>query len=300
MHVRKFLSIFLVSLVFVIAGCGGGGSSSGIGGDESAPDTDGDGIVNEHDGDIDGDGIPNQNDDDVDGDGVTNDQDGDDDNDGIADDNDSTPEGPPSGNGDSDNDGIPDKDDPDTPSLAQCTSAKIIVPNNEKLTGQTGVSVKWELLPEGCELTEERNVKIRVYARNSSAQDSPNSTNNVVVGKEKAKLTIPNSCDWTEAEQSITYDFSEIGTALGDRRALTPVYIQDVTHPVGQGSCNSPDVPVVVDLTRIARHSKSVCAQDSGSESITCTASALGGNGGDPKIYAYIWSRVKPNYLETL
>ena len=107
MHIRKYLSIFLIGFVFVIAGCSPD-STSGISEEDKLPDTDNDGIVNNHDGDIDGDGKPNQDDDDIDGDGVTNDQDGDDDGDGIADSGDSTPEGPPSVNGDSDGDGTLD------------------------------------------------------------------------------------------------------------------------------------------------------------------------------------------------
>ena len=290
MHVRKFLSIFLVSLVFVIAGCGGGGSSSGIGGDESAPDTDGDGIVNEHDGDIDGDGIPNQNDDDVDGDGVTNDQDGDDDNDGIADDNDSTPEGPPSGNGDSDNDGIPDKDDPDTPSPAQCTSAKIIVPNNEIQTGQTGVRVKWDLLPTGCELTAEKNVTIQITAFNQWANPDTRYSGKKTVGEGSAGIIIPNNCNWDRSTtKKITYDFSAIGIALGDRRALTPVYIQDVTHPVGQGSCENVEKDPVVALDRISHHKTANCSVES-SGTVSCTGSTSS-VGGTPQYY-YVWTKV--------
>ena len=93
MHVRKYLSIFLIGLVFAIAGCSSS-TDSGIGDLEKSLDTDGDGIVNEHDGDIDGDGIPNENDDDIDGDGIFNKDDTDDDADGTDDANDKTAEGP--------------------------------------------------------------------------------------------------------------------------------------------------------------------------------------------------------------
>ena len=77
MYIRKYLSIFLIGFVFVIAGCSSGGSSSGL---DRGPieDIDGDGIADIVDSDIDGDGIPNE-------------QDPDDDNDGVEDSVDPTP-----------------------------------------------------------------------------------------------------------------------------------------------------------------------------------------------------------------
>lgn len=262
MHIRKFLSIFLIGLVFAIAGCSSGGSSSGIGDQELAPDTDGDGIINDNDLDIDGDGIPNKDDPDIDGDGTPNGEDG-------------NPNGGP---------GVT----PPTPGLA-CSSAKIIVPSDEIQTGSTGVRVQWDLLPADCGLTPERNTSIRVYATNPTASDSPNDTGAVLVGKGSATLTIPNNCDWTEAKQSITYDFSEIGTALGDPSAGTPKYSQSVSHPVGQGTCNAPDKPGVVDLTRISHHKDATCTvESSGAVSCTGATNPIGG----PAQYYYVWTKV--------
>ena len=69
MHIRKYLSIFLIGFVFVIAGCSSGSSSSGLDRDP-IEDIDGDGIADIVDPDIDGDGEPNGVDPDADGDGT--------------------------------------------------------------------------------------------------------------------------------------------------------------------------------------------------------------------------------------
>jgi len=211
MHIRKFLSIFLIGLVFAIAGCSSD-STSGISEEDKLPDTDNDGIVNNHDGDIDGDGKPNQNDDDIDGDGVTNDQDGDDDGDGIADGGDSTPEGPPSVNGDSDGDGTPDKNDP-TPggdAARACTSAKMYPPKD----GITGVlnTVSWKLGPTGCDAsaTVNRTVVVTASYAGVTTESDPAS-----LGKLTTNIKLPHDCGW-RGTVPITYDFSEIGNALGD------------------------------------------------------------------------------------
>ena len=69
MHIRKFLSIFLIGLVFAIAGCSSD-STSGISEEDRLPDSDGDGTVDKHEDDIDGDGIVNKDHTDDDGDGI--------------------------------------------------------------------------------------------------------------------------------------------------------------------------------------------------------------------------------------
>jgi hypothetical protein len=117
MHIRKYLSIFLlIGFAFVVAGCSSG-SSSGV---DDETDTDLDGITDNNDLDIDGDGINNNLDPDIDGDGIPNEQDPDMDGDGVDDSTDNTPGGntdPGVGGGtnkpDNDKDGIPDVDDPD-------------------------------------------------------------------------------------------------------------------------------------------------------------------------------------------
>ena len=91
MHIRKYLSIFLIGFVFVIAGCSGS-SNSGVNKDP-IEDIDGDGIADIVDPDIDGDGIPNKDDPDIDGDGEPNGVDPDADGDGTADAEDDTPGG---------------------------------------------------------------------------------------------------------------------------------------------------------------------------------------------------------------
>ena len=62
MHIRKYLSIFLIGSVFVIAGCSSGSSSSGLDRDP-IEDIDGDGIADIVDPDIDGDGTADAEDD---------------------------------------------------------------------------------------------------------------------------------------------------------------------------------------------------------------------------------------------
>ena len=242
MLIRKYLSIFLIGLVFAIAGCSSD-SSSGISDEDRLPDTDNDGIVDNHDGDIDGDGKPNQNDDDIDGDGVTNDKDGDDDGDGIADGGDSTPEGPPSVDGDSDGDGTPDKNDP-TPggdAGVACTSAEIIAPNDERFTGKYA-EVSWTLLPAGCgaqsgvtgKATAEADGEIK--SQNTYTESLP-----VNPGATHVLIRIPHKCSW-DGTQEVTYSISQIGTALGDPSADTSVnYKQTIEHPVepGAGDCQT-------------------------------------------------------------
>jgi hypothetical protein len=217
--------------------------------------------------------------------------DDDDDNDGIPDVDDD----------DDDNDGIKDENDTPKPTVP-CSSAKITVPNDEYQTGTSNISVGWKLLPKGCLLTAKRNTKIHVYASNPYASDSPNPTNNVAVGKQKAKLTIPNNCDWDRSTtQKITYDFSEIGAALGDANADTPAYTQIVTHPVGQGACKSPDEPAspeepaspdtppAVDPTRISHHKDAECTIQS-SGAVSCKDGAR--PQGNPAQYYYVWTNV--------
>ncbi len=247
MHIRKYLSIFLIGLVFAIAGCSSD-SSSGISDEDRLPDTDNDGIVDKHDGDIDGDGKPNQNDDDIDGDGVTNDKDGDDDGDGIADGGDSTPEGPPSVDGDSDGDGTPDKNDP-TPggdAGVACTSAEIIAPNDERFTGKYA-EVSWTLLPAGCgaqsgvtgKATAEADGEIK--SQNTYTESLP-----VNPGATHVLIRIPHKCSW-DGTQEVTYSISQIGTALGDPSADTShKYKQTIKHPVSPSHLCKKD-PVIAD-----------------------------------------------------
>ena len=241
MLIRKYLSIFLIGLVFAIAGCSGS-SSSGSSDNELLPDTDNDGIVDNHDGDIDGDGKPNQNDDDIDGDGVTNDKDGDDDGDGIADGGDSTPEGPPSVDGDSDGDGTPDKNDP-TPggdAGVACTSAKIIAPNDERFTGKYA-EVSWTLLPAGCGAQSGVTGKATAEADGEINESLP-----VNPGATHVLIRIPHKCSW-DGTQEVTYSISQIGTALGDPSADTShKYKQTIKHPVSPSHLCKKD-PVIAD-----------------------------------------------------
>jgi len=320
MHIRKYLSIFLISLVFAIAGCSSS-TDSGIGDLEKSLDTDGDGIANEHDGDMDGDGKPNGNDDDIDGDGILNKDDTDDDGDGTDDANDKTAEGPGDNsqskkncadNGGTWNDvsnqcdwivadpkldvcinsgGIWDDDQCTAQEVANpCTSAKIITPNNDLQTG-TKTKVKWKFQPEGCELTEESNVKIQVTAFNQYAHPATEKTGTPHVGKGHGQITIPNNCNWDRTTtKKITYDFSALGIALGDKTASkSRAYIQDVTHPVGRGTCENVEKPPVVALERISHHKDASCEADPYSGAVSCTGATSPSH---DQLFYYVWTRI--------
>ncbi len=69
MHLKKYLSIFLIGLAFAITGCSSGSSSGGLHRDP-IQHIDGDGIADIVDPDIDGDGKTNGIDPDADGDGT--------------------------------------------------------------------------------------------------------------------------------------------------------------------------------------------------------------------------------------
>jgi len=217
MHIRKFLSIFLIGLVFAIAGCSSD-STSGISDEDRLPDTDNDGIVDKNDPDIDGDGIVNKDDTDDDGDGT-------------PDATDPTPNG--------------DGDQAPTPGLV-CTSAKIKPPRNG-ITGRLN-TVSWELLPERCEATVSRTVVVTASADKASTASTDGDgkatteSQNASLGRLTTNIILPQDCDWSGVE-TIAYDFSEIGNALGDVSGVaTGSYTQEVLATVGKKGCNPPPI----------------------------------------------------------
>ena len=230
MHIRKYLSIFLIGLVFAIAGCSPD-STSGISEEDKLPDTDNDGIVDKHDPDIDGDGILNKDDTDIDGDGISNPTPDDNDGDGIPNSDDSTPNVP-----DTPTDPTPNGDggEAPTPDLT-CTSANIFPPKN----GITGVlnTASWKLLPEGCELSATVSSLLTVTA---SAEGVTTESDPASLGELTTNIILPHDCDWS-GTQAITYDFSAIGTALGDTSGnYTAERVTDVgSHP---RLCKKPPV----------------------------------------------------------
>ena len=183
MHIRKYLSIFLIGFVFVVAGCSGGSSSSGSVADnlEREPDTDNDGIADTYDFDT---------------------------------------------------------DDGPTPGLI-CTSAKIIAPSDEALTGST-VTVRWELLPEGCGVTQGGlfATSAEAVARNKhtwSASVSP--------GRGWVSIEIPHDCGWHDGgvkRQNVEYDISQIVESLGQGVVSEFNYQQTISHQI----LKCPGVPV--------------------------------------------------------
>ena len=216
MHIRKFLSIFLIGLVFAIAGCSPD-STSGISEEDRLPDSDGDGTVDPHDNDMNGNGTDNEDDPDIDGDDIPN-----------ADD--STPNGPGG--------------EAPTPGLA-CTSAKV-KPPKQGFTGALN-TVSWELLPEGCGLSTNPKVVVTASYGGVTTESDPAS-----LGKLTSNITLPQDCSW-EGDVLITYDFSEIGTALGDSASR---YITRAKALVGP--CEWPNDTIAA--RNIAKHPSASCS----------------------------------------
>jgi len=235
MHVRKFLSIFLIGLVFAIAGCSGSSSSGGSSDNEQLPDSDGDGIVDPHDNDMDGDGIDNEDDTDDDGDG-------------IPDATDPTPNG--------------DGGEAPTPGLV-CTEAKIIAPNRDRPTGKYA-DVSWDLLPAGCGVQGGATGMATATAEEVIKVSLP-----VSPGAGHVLVQIPHKCSWTELHQKVTYSISQIGTALGDPSADTDPdhnYKQTIEHPVS--SCLKDPA---IAYSNIVRIEESECSQpDPASREVVC------------------------------
>jgi len=203
MHVRKVLSISLVGLVFAIAGCSSGSSSSGLDRDP-IEDIDGDGIADIVDPDMDGDGIPNA-------------EDPDDDNDGVEDSVDPTP--------------------PPTPSTKTCVAASILPPNEETTPGDNG-ELGWTFLPEGCVLPATRassgtGVTVRAVPQRTGTATSAivnagNCLENGRHGKVQCftEIKVPDSC----GKFGVVYDISEVGVVLGDTNLSKGAYRQTVWH----------------------------------------------------------------------
>ena len=203
MHIRKYLSIFLIGLVFAIAGCSPD-STSGISEEDKLPDTDNDGIVDKHDPDIDGDGILNKDDTDIDGDGISNPTPDDNDGDGIPNSDDSTPNVP-----DTPTDPTPNGPGGEAPTPGRtCTSAKMYPPK-DGITGALN-TVSWKLGPTGCELGANPKVVVTASYAGVTTESDPAS-----LGDLTTNIKLPHDCGW-RGTVLITYDFSEIGTALGD------------------------------------------------------------------------------------
>ena len=253
MHIRKYLSIFLIGFVFAIAGCSSD-SSSGISEEDRLPDTDNDGIVDKHDPDIDGDGILNKDD-------------ADDDGDGTPDTTDPTPNG--------------DGGEAPTPGLT-CTSA-VPKPPKAGITGRLNTA-SWELLPEGCETTVSRLIVVTASADEASplstdGNKATSESQSAYLGKLTTNIILPQDCGW-EGTIPITYDFSEIANALGDS---SPGYTPTVDAEAGR--CKDP----AVDLARISHHNSATCTAES-SGKVSCKG---GSNPvGTPSQYYYVWTRV--------
>ena len=210
MHVKKYLSIFLIGLAFAITGCSSGSSSGGLDRDP-IDDIDGDGIADIVDPDVDGDGIPNEEDPDIDGDGIPNGEDPD-----------------PENN---------DPTSPDTPSTKTCVAATILPPNDETFPGKDS-ELGWKLLPQGCVLPATRanagaGVTVRA-APQRTIGDPTSATANAGNCAAKpngnvqcfTKIKVPEGC----GQFAVVYDISEVGDVLGDTDLSKGAYKQKVFH----------------------------------------------------------------------
>jgi len=213
MRIRKYLSIFLIGFVFVIAGCSGS-SNSGVNKDP-IDDIDGDGIADIVDPDIDGDGIPNA-------------QDPDDDNDGVEDSVDPTP--------------------PVKPGTKTCTAARILPPEgDDHQLGDIG-ELGWELLPKGCVLPLARSAGQGVPVSATKDDDDEVSNATAKAGNCDGRtpeqvqcgvdIEIPKGCGKEGATADVTFDITEIGLALGDTTLSSGVYKQ--TNGYGMPKCPDP------------------------------------------------------------
>ena len=203
MHLKKYLSIFLIGIAFAVAGCSGD-SNSGVN-KEPIDDIDGDGIADIVDPDMDGDGIPNE-------------QDPDDDNDGVEDSIDPTP--------------------PVKPGTKTCTAAQILPPEGGPGKHQLGDigELGWKLLPEGCVLPLARNAGQGVPVSATKDDDGKVSPATAIKGNcigrtpEQVQcgvdIQIPQGCGKQKAMADVTFDITEIGLALGDTTLSKGVYKQ--------------------------------------------------------------------------
>ena len=217
MHIRTYLSIFLIGFVFVIAGCSGS-SNSGVNKDP-IEDIDGDGIADIVDPDIDGDGIPNADD-------------PDDDNDGVEDSVDPTP--------------------PVKPGTKTCTAARILPPEgDDHQLGDIG-ELGWELLPKGCVLPLARSAGQGVPVSATKDDDDEVSNATAKAGNCDGRtpeqvqcgvdIEIPKGCG-EEEKADVTFDITEIGLALGDTTLSSGVYKQ--TNEYRMPKCPNPSFDAV-------------------------------------------------------
>jgi len=223
MHLKKYLSIFLIGIAFAVAGCSGD-SNSGVN-KEPIDDIDGDGIADIVDPDMDGDGIPNE-------------QDPDDDNDGVEDSIDPTP--------------------PVKPGTKTCVAATILPPNDETFPGEDG-ELSWELLPQGCVLPEtetraETTVTVhatpqRTIGGPTSATENVGNCDTKPNGNEQCftKIKVPEGC----GQFAVVYDISEVGDFLGDTDLSKGVYKQKVFHKGKNCEIEPEPVDPVVNVSNL-------------------------------------------------
>jgi len=119
------------------------------------------------------------------------------------------------------------------------------LPPREGITGRLNTA-SWELLPEGCETRVSSLIVVTASADETSTVSAGGNTatsesQSAYLGKLTTNIILPQDCDW-EGTIPITYDFSEIGNALGDPSGN---YTQTVSAHVGKKGCESEPTPIV-------------------------------------------------------
>ena len=144
-------------------------------------------------------------------------------------------------------------------------------------------------MPEGCETTVSRLIVVTASADEASPLSTDGNTatsesQSAYLGKLTTNITLPQDCGWEEgAKVPITYDFSEIGNALGDSDSPDGYYTPTVDAEAG--GC----LPPAVDPEQISHHKSATCTRKS-SGRVSCK----GGSNpqGTPDQYYYVWTRV--------
>jgi hypothetical protein len=199
-NIVRIVFIGFFAMVLGIAGCGGGGSNSGV--NDLYPDQDQDGINNGNDPDVDGDGISNDSD------------------------------------KDNNNNGTPDSDEPSytpgpigNPSIP-CTTTKIGWPNDEVIAGNSA-DLRWELQPNGCSLSTTQNKSIKAIANSGNVSIASVAKN---VGQLITTIRVPCDPQFGTDSRPVAYDFTELGQAIGDTLGG---YKHTITHPGPAKGCSN-------------------------------------------------------------
>jgi hypothetical protein len=121
-----------------------------------------------------------------------------------------------------------------------CSSAKISWPSANTSIDQVD-AVQYILLPEGCGLTGDENLKWGAYYSELALGRSAETKGfTAYIGTSRAKANIP-CAGGDDSTQMVHYDFRQLGIALGD--SALDKYKTSVTHKVKPGDCDGDGTP---------------------------------------------------------